>query len=265
MKNYKYRLCYFKEYILLYKIFNIKDIKDNFINKYGDLEYDISEEEKENIIKNYKIKKNLKEDTDINFNKIINIDNQIKTSIQYSNSFINIKKNNHQLIMDIKYNNENIISNIKVSFKRKNIEFIKDIYIIMNKQMKLNIVNENVTQHFIDCTYRCIKPNNKGMKLLILLGFDNENKKTILIMMSLIKNKNYETINEILVYLKSKYNFRPKLITLDMARGPIKAFIRNFTNIDIYICFYHFISRVVLHLPQLKSKKPLVKKKEQNI
>lgn len=50
-----------------------------------------------------------------------------------------------------------------------------------------------------------------------------------------IKNEKYEAINEILLYLKNKFNFKPKLITLDMARGPINSFIKSFNNINIYI------------------------------
>jgi len=57
LKNFKYRLCYLKEYIIQNKIFNKLDIKNNFINKYGDLEYEISEEDKSDIINNYIKKK----------------------------------------------------------------------------------------------------------------------------------------------------------------------------------------------------------------
>jgi len=50
-----------------------------------------------------------------------------------------------------------------------------------------------------------------------------------------------------------------------MARGPIKAFIKSFNNTNIFICFYHFISRIILHLPQLRSKKNPIRNNAINI
>ena len=83
--------------------------------------------------------------------------------------------------------------------------------------------------------------------------------------MDLIKNENFETINEIIKFLKNKYNINPPLITLDMARGPIKAFLNKFSDIDIFICYYLFISRIVIHLPQLRSKSKQIYNKVLNI
>ena len=37
LQDYKYRLCYLKELILDTKIYSLKDIKNIFITKYGDL------------------------------------------------------------------------------------------------------------------------------------------------------------------------------------------------------------------------------------
>ena len=73
--------------------------------------------------------------------------------------------------------------------------------------------------------------------------------------MALIKNENFETINEIIKFLKNNYNFNPPLITLNMARGPIKAFLNNFSDIDIFICYYNFISRIVILFSQLRPKR----------
>ena len=57
-------------------------------------------------------------------------------------------------------NNKKIITtNIKVSFKRKGKEYIKDIYIIMTDDMINNINLDGNIQYFLDTTYYCIPYN----------------------------------------------------------------------------------------------------------
>ena len=68
--------------------------------------------------------------------------------------------------------------------------------------MQNNLNNPNISQFFGDTTYYCVPPHNKGIKLFILLGFDNSLKKNILLLLALIKNENFETIYEIIKYLK---------------------------------------------------------------
>lgn len=91
--------------------------------------------------------------------------------------------------MTLSIEDENIVTNIKVKFTYKNILYIKDIYIIMNKNMKFYINNKDITQHFIDCTYYCIPPGFKDMKMLVLLGFDNSKKKLALTIIKILENK----------------------------------------------------------------------------
>lgn len=47
---------------------------------------------------------------------------------------------------------------------------------------------------------------------------------------------------------------------MDLARATIKAFKNIY-----FFCYFHFIARVILHLPQLKSKKSRIKNIAQNI
>ena len=67
----------------------------------------------------------------------------------------------------------------------------------------------------------------------------------------LLKNEN---ILKILDYLQQKYNFNPKYISLDFDRGPYTAFRYKYPNSKIVPCFFHFIQRLIIHLPELKSK-----------
>ena len=264
LKNYKYRLAFLKEYILDKKILNIKDIKNYFIEKYGDLDYQISDTEKDEILEKYSQKNKINKD-EVNIDNIINLDLQIKSAISYINKLYNFKTNNEYNLIDLEYKDEKIVKKIQVSFIKKDKTYIKDIYIIMNNQMINNFKNKNISQYFCDTTYYAVPPGYKDIKLFVILAFDQLEKKTLLLCMSLIKNENYETILEIIKYLKNNYEFNPQIITMDMARGPIKAFLNSFEKINIKICYYHFISRIILHLPQLRSKNKIIKKKAQII
>lgn len=79
--------------------------------------------------------------------------------------------------------------------------------------------------------------------------------KKKIILLALIKKENFETINVIIKYLKKNFNFNSSLIILDIARGFLKTFKSIYKDINIFICFYQFINRTIIHLPQLKSKK----------
>lgn len=55
--------------------------------------------------------------------------------------------------------------------------------------MKKNIKIKSITQYFCDCTYFCTPPQNKGLRLFEIFGFDNDNKKTVSLAFALIKKK----------------------------------------------------------------------------
>ena len=65
----------------------------------------------------------------------------------------------------------------KVTLKRDNKIYYKDIYIIMNDDMKNNLENKNISQFFTDTTFRCVPPNKKSLKLWLLLGSIKMKKK----------------------------------------------------------------------------------------
>ena len=100
------------------------------------------------------------------------------------------------------YNDYNLTSKLNVIFKRKNKEYKKDIYIIMNEKMKKNIVLEDNNQFFADTTFQCIPPQHKGLKLFILLTYNKKLNKNLLCLLALIYNENFETICEIFNFLK---------------------------------------------------------------
>ena len=79
---------------------------------------------------------------------------------------------------------------------------MKNIYIIMNTDMKENIKNEKNIQYFLDGKYYATPPNNKKYRILIILPFNSELLRTLLCNISIISNDNKETFCTILDYLK---------------------------------------------------------------
>ena len=67
--------------------------------------------------------------------------------------------------------NNKICTYIKVEFKRINITYIKDLYIIMTDDMKSSIKNNGNIQYFSDTIYFCIPLNVNLLKMLILLSY----------------------------------------------------------------------------------------------
>lgn len=57
---------------------------------------------------------------------------------------------------------------IKVKFKRKNKEFIKNIYFYITKGMSKKLENSNkMSQWFMECTYYAIPRNNNQFNYLL--------------------------------------------------------------------------------------------------
>ena len=70
-------------------------------------------------------------------------------------------------------NNYNITTKINVEFKIKSKLHKKNIFILMNENMKKNINLENNIQYFSDTTFDCVTPQNRGMKLFTLLTYND--------------------------------------------------------------------------------------------
>ena len=91
-------------------------------------------------------------------------------------------------------NNYNLTTKLSVQFKRKNI--------LMNEKMKKNIMLNDNIQYFGDTTYDCVPPQNRGIKLFVLLSYNKKFNKLLLCALALIYNENIETLEEIFKYLK---------------------------------------------------------------
>ena len=111
--------------------------------------------------------------------------------------------NIHNQLININYNNQNISNYIEVNFKRKNKIYNKNIYFYITNTMETILgKTEAISQGFKDCTYYAIPRNNNEFKLLLLIGYNNSENKTLGAIM-LIKNENKETFLSIFNYLES--------------------------------------------------------------
>ena len=96
-------------------------------------------------------------------------------------------------------------------------------------------------------------------KLLVILAFNRELFKSIIINLSLIQNENKETFVTILSYLKNKYNWHPNNVTIDYSKAEKKALTEVFPNIQFIPCFYHYMVNITKHIPELKAKNKSLK------
>ena len=138
------------------------------------------------------------------------------------------------------YNDKNIITNLNFTFERNKIKYNKNILIIMNKEMELNISNKDNSQYFIDITYYATPHNNKNYKLFVILAFNYKEYKTIICNISIITNENTETIITIIEYLRDKYNWQSNRMAFDFSLAELKAFKLIFPNVIIIPCFSIF-------------------------
>ena len=154
-------------------------------------------------------------------------------------------------------NNYNLTTKLSVQFKRKNI--------LMNEKMKKNIMLNDNIQYFGDTTYDCVPPQNRGIKLFVLLSYNKKFNKILLCTLALIYNEIIETLEEIFKYLKKNFNFNPDLITVDFGKAGYIAIKNIFPNIRIFPCYFHLIRRMVIHLKNLKSKNKVLKRNSKNL
>ena len=85
--------------------------------------------------------------------------------------------------------------------------------------MKKNLNLPDNIQYFGDSIYEYIPPQHKGMKLFVLLCYNQKYNKTLLCLLALIYNENKEILKEIFKFLKLNYEFYTKLITVDFGKA----------------------------------------------
>ena len=133
----------------------------------------------------------------------------------------------------IYYENENVNDN---EVKKEQYKFI----LLANKQIIDNLKNNQIIEFFFDCTYKCVPPTKPKMMLMVLCGYNNFSKKTVLCVFILLQNEKEFTFKKIFEYLRDKYSFNPPKIMCDFSLSQINACKSVFPNTLIHCCFFHF-------------------------
>ena len=264
LENYYYLYDFIKAYTILNSENNYTmiSLQKEIEAKYGKLNINFNTIKKDDIdkkINSYKKKHNIKDDQNIEIEKLYNINNIIRSSynsIRLLKEFKNIFTEN---ITNLKINDENITTKLKVNFIRKNKSFEKELFILMTKEMENNLISEDNSQYFADCTYYAIPPNKSKYKLFLILAFNKKKQKSVLCNISIISNENKETFITVLNFLKIKYNFTPKIMATDYSKSLILSIKHIFPNILLIPCFFHFIQNNIKKLPEIRSKTKTIK------
>lgn len=167
---------------------------------------------------------------------VLNIVDKFNTKkIKYSLNSFNVFKSN---LNKKKFNNKNIDEKLKeIKLYGKPIYAWKLEYIDKNKKenkkgfylfgtdYSLSLLNSpEINQYFSDCTYKFIPVELKGKySLLVILGYNYKRDKYQLILIALLTNEDTEIYSNLYNFLLNTYNFKPKYITFDFARGNINA------------------------------------------
>ena len=120
--------------------------------------------------------------------------------------------------------------------------------------MKSYLKNKrDISQWFMDTTYYDIPRNNNCFKLLLILGFNIKEDKTVIGSIILIKKENQETFIKSLNYLHNNNEFNPEIINIDCSVPEILVIKKVFIECRINICYYHLLKKFIQHLPQIRS------------
>ena len=104
------------------------------------------------------------------------INTYITTKSKEPKTINNDKIINKEKIFKLLDEKGNIISKV-YDFQNENNNQIQKYIIIGKESMFHNIKNNKISQFFMDCTYKCVPPSSPKFKLMVLTGFDPEEKK----------------------------------------------------------------------------------------
>ena len=122
-----------------------------------------------------------------------------------------------------------------------NEKIIKNLFIILTKEITINLLNNEIEQFFGDATYHCIPPTVKIYKFFIISGFNMKLNKINICCYCLIPDEKFSTYNKLFSILKDTYKFNPKIFNLDFCISISKALKDNFPNCLQIKCYFHFV------------------------
>lgn len=191
--------------------------------------------------------------------------NTYKKNLKNENKFYQEREN---LIDNIKFENENLLK-IKIEYNEGNVNSEKNIIRIYGIKESLKLLDDDdVTQYFIDGTYKCVPNAIKSAKvLIILIAYNARLKKFELCIVSTFSKEDKETFKQFYSLLKTKYNFNPKRITCDFSKANIEALktIYGEGKVIIITCFFHLIQSWWRRANKLGMRKKNIIHKTRNL
>ena len=142
LKNFKYLRLFLKEFCIRNKNLKFELLFEKLLVDYPNIKLTLTNNEKSDIINKYKKVHELTDEEleEIDFNKILNIKILLKRILSSVSKLNLSKKTIKDFILDMKDNTGyNITTNLKVEFSRKNKIYKKDLFILMNSNMKNNL------------------------------------------------------------------------------------------------------------------------------
>ena len=176
--------------------------------------------------------------------------------ITFTPNKFNVFKSNYN---KKKFFNNNIYQKLdNIKLHGKNLLKFKMDYIdidIKNKDIKKNfrifgtlyslglLHNKDISQYFIDCTYKYILSDLIGINaLLVLIGYNHRLDKFQLVLIALLSNEDTDIFTELYNFLKNTYLFKPNKISFVFGLANLKG-IQNVYSEEDYItiipCLFH--------------------------
>ena len=128
-------------------------------------------------------------------------------------------------------NEKNICINILFKIIQSNETKAYSLFYIMTEKMRIDIMKSTIKQAFIDISFKCVPPCMTNYKILILSGFDLEDKKAKLLALPLIPNQKEATITKFLTIMKNTYLFNPLLMTSDFGKSLVNSICNVYPKI----------------------------------
>ena len=172
---------------------------------------------------------------------------ELRNYKQKKNTIYNIKKENNFKIDSIELRGKKLFLG-KIEFisnkTMNNSEYVSKCIRLHGTNESCDLLdNKNITQYFVDNTYKCVpKTIENANSLLLLVGYNSNSDIFELCLAALMSHEDSEIMIEFYNHLKNIYNFNPKKITQDFALGNISALNTVFNSgLKILPCFFHLV------------------------
>ena len=150
----------------------------------------------------------------------------------------------NERLNEIKLSGKNLLlANIK--YKEQTGDKYKSFKIYGTHKSISLLNNEDITQYFVDTTYKCL-PNEieEAKSLLVLIGYNSKKDLFERILVAILSDEDADIFYSFYNFIKGTYKWRPKYITFDFGAANLKAIKEIFNDGDevtIITCLFHLL------------------------